>query len=137
MKKEQLREPRILLIKADSPEGLAEIWRDEFPCKIIDFNINSLEALRRNPKDYDVMIIDAGDNYIVEGTDEEYTTYAKKVNPNLLIIGMSAMGYHFTRDDLSKKLYDERLPICFPILPVEIKRIRNVIENRGFKFRDK
>ncbi|MBI4116703.1 DEAD/DEAH box helicase family protein [Candidatus Pacearchaeota archaeon] len=138
MNQEQAREPRILLIKGDSPEGLARIWKDEFPCETIDFNLNSSYANReRNPKNYDVLIIDAGDNYQVEGTSEDYTEHVRKINPNLFIIGMSAMGYHFTRDDLSKKLYDARLPIAFPILPSEIKRIKEVIEKRGFSFRSK
>ncbi|MFH1431494.1 MAG: hypothetical protein ABIG37_03450 [Nanoarchaeota archaeon] len=131
------KEPKILIVKSEAPESLAEIYQYEFPCEIVHGFYDTHEALKQNLVQYNVLIIDASDNMPVEGYDFFSELFRKK-NSGSLIIGTSIQGENFRsfkNDPLCNRLYDEKVSDMFLVLPENINKMREIIKKRGFKFK--
>jgi len=131
------REPRILLINDHKPEELAYIWKKRFPCRKIDSEVSVTKATTsKNPRNYNVLIIDASCNLPVRRF-ETFTQYAISRNPDLFVIGTSIMGEYFEKDDLARRTYDFLHSGIFLACEESTNCLRNAMEERGFVFEGK
>jgi|GEM_PF-3026696 hypothetical protein len=124
--------PRIMLVNEQGSCILSDLERS-LSCKIDVEYDGRVAAACMDPLNYNVVIIDASDDCIVDG-HHSLSEFLKSINPEMIIIGTSVYGRFFNKDELCKQLYDERIAIGMGVNFIE--EIKKRLEKYGFEFKD-
>jgi len=126
---------RILLVQhEDSGDSVADLLRNDLSCNV-DWEREAREvALNRDPFKYNVAIIDASDDGIVD-RHHSLSEWLKSRNPELIIIGTSIMGAFFEHDNLSCQLYDEKITRGVGYSEF-VYQLKERLQKYGFEFQE-
>ena len=92
-----------------------------------------MTAASRNLLDYNVAIIHASDDCIVDRI-HSLSEFMKLRNPDILIMGISVEGMHFREDGLSKQSYDERISTSRAGPKYDVQEIKKKLTKYGYSF---
>jgi len=122
---------RILLVssKGEQVGSMADILSEDLHCTVDSESFARDVVLNRDPHKYNVAIIHALDDLEI-GKFRSLSEWLKIQNPEILIIGMSAMGVYVKKDYIAGKRYDIRLDST----EVVMYGLKSVLEKYGFEF---
>lgn len=123
-----------ILMVAGNEEATAERLRLEFQC-LVDYDGNPKRVFReKNPGSYNIAIVDASDDFCVNGAGSPtLSEWLKSKNSNMIIIGTSVLGEYFRNDRIARQQYDQRISLAgCGWLGEEVKRV--LIRKYGFEF---